>query len=204
MPQYKLNYFNARGYGEAARLIFHYAGQEFEDSRWTNEQWLEIKPTSETGKAPWLEVDGVRIYGSVPLTRYLGTIFGLIGKDAMENAQIDSIIDTYKDCIEDIWPYALIKSGRKEGDIEEVKPAFEEARKRFLTYLTKILENSGSGFLGSKFTWADAFLAEGITTMLLFDDHLKADYPKIVQYKERVHSLPKIKEYVEKRPNNGF
>ena len=43
-PEYKLNYFDVRGYGETARLIFHYAGVPFEDRRFTHEEWPSLKP----------------------------------------------------------------------------------------------------------------------------------------------------------------
>uniref|UniRef100_A0AC35FPC7 GST N-terminal domain-containing protein n=1 Tax=Panagrolaimus sp. PS1159 TaxID=55785 RepID=A0AC35FPC7_9BILA len=79
MPQYKLHYFNIRGMAEPARLIFHFAGQEFEDHRYNREtEWPKVKSTSETGKAPWLDVDDERIYESLALTRYLGRKFNLI------------------------------------------------------------------------------------------------------------------------------
>jgi hypothetical protein len=39
MVEYKLYYFNARGGGEPARLILHYAGQKFEDIRLTPEEF---------------------------------------------------------------------------------------------------------------------------------------------------------------------
>ena len=44
MPQYKLTYFNGRGRGETARLLFAAAGVEYEDCRINKEQWATIKP----------------------------------------------------------------------------------------------------------------------------------------------------------------
>jgi len=43
MPSYKLLYFNARGAAELARLVFKQAGVEFEDFRFTREEWPNYK-----------------------------------------------------------------------------------------------------------------------------------------------------------------
>jgi hypothetical protein len=74
MSQYKLIYFNLRGRGEVARLIFTYACQEFEDYRVKSKDWPKYKPTTpvififkkiiiffyitylKTGKLPILEI----------------------------------------------------------------------------------------------------------------------------------------------------
>lgn len=46
MSQHKLTYFNIRGLGEGARLIFHQAGVEFEDNRLSREDWPSLKPSA--------------------------------------------------------------------------------------------------------------------------------------------------------------
>ena len=46
MPQYKVNYFDARGRAELIRLIFVEAGKEFVDNRFKREQWLKEKEDS--------------------------------------------------------------------------------------------------------------------------------------------------------------
>ena len=46
MPQYRLNYFDARGRAEIIRLILTQAGQEFVDHRFNREQWATEKTDS--------------------------------------------------------------------------------------------------------------------------------------------------------------
>ena len=43
MPSYKLSYFNAKGFGENARMLFKVAGVEFEDIRYSREEWPSLK-----------------------------------------------------------------------------------------------------------------------------------------------------------------
>jgi hypothetical protein len=56
MVQYKLIYFNLRGRGEVARLIFKYGKQNFEDARVKSGDWPQLKILSPTGKLPILEI----------------------------------------------------------------------------------------------------------------------------------------------------
>ena len=45
MPKYRVLYFNSRGRGEFLRQILVAAGQEFEDKRFTKEDWPAFKPS---------------------------------------------------------------------------------------------------------------------------------------------------------------
>lgn len=45
MPSYKLTYFNVQALAEPMRLMFAYAGVDYEDVRFENEDWPKIKPS---------------------------------------------------------------------------------------------------------------------------------------------------------------
>lgn len=46
---------------------------------------------------PLLEIDGKEYHQSLAIARYLGKQFGLAGKDALEDLEIDAIADTFND-----------------------------------------------------------------------------------------------------------
>jgi glutathione S-transferase len=56
MAEYKLTYFNARGRAEFIRWIFYAAGQKFQDERIERSQWPELKPKTQLGTVPILEI----------------------------------------------------------------------------------------------------------------------------------------------------
>lgn len=93
MVEYKLHYFDLRGLGELARLVFAAAGQKFEDVRIPRDKWPEWKAKSPFGQAPYLEViDGSNSFTlsqSKAIARYLARKFGLAGKTEEESAIID-------------------------------------------------------------------------------------------------------------------
>ena len=43
MPTYKLMYFHSRGLAEVTRYLFAAAGVEYEDVRFTGEEWEKTK-----------------------------------------------------------------------------------------------------------------------------------------------------------------
>merc|ERR1711874_850849 len=99
MPQYKLTYFNLRGRGELIRLVFAYAGQEYEDFRFEIAQWPEFKPKMPFKQAPILEVDGTVLTQSHSIARYLARTFKIAGKNDLEQAQTDEYVDLVYDLI---------------------------------------------------------------------------------------------------------
>ena len=93
MVEYKLHYFDLRGLGELARLVFAAAGKKFEDVRIPMDKWPEWKPKAPFGQVPYLEViDGsnkLTLSQSKAIARYLSRKYGLAGKTEQESALID-------------------------------------------------------------------------------------------------------------------
>lgn len=47
---------------------------------------------------------------------------------------------------------------------------------------------------------ADLFVYEVLTNAVMRDDKVLDNFPKLLAHRKRVAALPKIKEYLEKRP----
>uniref|UniRef100_A0AC34QIV0 Glutathione S-transferase n=1 Tax=Panagrolaimus sp. JU765 TaxID=591449 RepID=A0AC34QIV0_9BILA len=218
--QYKLYYFDSRGRGETARLLFHAAGQEFEDVRFSHEQWPEYKPQSPTGKAPWLEalVDSTADFfrDATNETRpYLRALAGNAegDKDALYK-------EKFLPALEKTFPYieqALKKSGsgfiapsgltwvdlfiaEAFASLFNLVPDFLPALEKTFPYIEQVLKKSGSGFIApSGLTWVDLFIAEAFASLFNLVPDVATKYPFAAEYQKRVQGHPKIKDYVATR-----
>ena len=57
------------------------------------------KPTLPYGQVPMLEYDGETICQSITITRFLAKECGLDGRDNLENAKIDEVVDAVSDLL---------------------------------------------------------------------------------------------------------
>uniref|UniRef100_A0AC35U2E4 Glutathione S-transferase n=1 Tax=Rhabditophanes sp. KR3021 TaxID=114890 RepID=A0AC35U2E4_9BILA len=207
MVHYKLTYFVGRGYGEPARLMFRYAGIEFEDVRLEFDDWIKIKDTTPFGQIPILEVDGVVIAQSFAITRLVAKASGLYPENNVDAALADSIADYIKEIdLKGFLNYFGTKAGFLTGDTdkfleEEVKPTINST----FPIITKWLKEAGNGYLTkSGLTFADFFAAEKLGNVVTHFDKTAAEWPEITQFVNRIYSLPNVKEYVASRPKRLF
>jgi len=56
------------------------------------------------GQMPVLEVDGVKLPQSMTIARFLAKQFGLAGKDNLEQAKVDVVVDTSIDLAVKLLP----------------------------------------------------------------------------------------------------
>ncbi|XP_002731492.1 S-crystallin SL11-like [Saccoglossus kowalevskii] len=206
MPSYKLHYMNGRGRAEISRLIFALADVEYEDKRYTREEWVTVK---ESGlfpfkQVPVLEFDGEVLAQTNAVARYLANEYGYMGKNNLENAKIDMIVDMMKEFADGIQALWYEKDEAKQAEmIEKFKtktmiPGYS-AMKKILA------ANEGDGFfLGDKVTMADlSFVTYNEFIVQKIPDALD-NYPMLKELTDRVLALPKIAEWVKKRPETTW
>lgn len=114
-PKYHLTYFDLTGLGEPIRMLLHYGGIEFTETRVLRQEWLALKPCKllmyfllkmkilkvlaiePLQQLPVLDVDGKRMHQSTSIARYLGKQVGLAGDNDWESYEIDAVADTVMD-----------------------------------------------------------------------------------------------------------
>jgi protein disulfide-isomerase-like protein len=99
-PQVELRYFEARGRGEAIRLVLEETGVKYNDTRYTWDAWTAVKPNKEIftfGQLPALTWDDQHLTQSSAILRFLGRKFKLYGKTDAEATNIDITLGGLED-----------------------------------------------------------------------------------------------------------
>ncbi|XP_070548581.1 S-crystallin 4-like [Ptychodera flava] len=207
MPQYRLVYFNIRARAETSRMIFADAGVEYEDVRVATEQWPAEKASGKYpfGQMPCLEIDGkFTLAQSRAIGRYLANEYGFAGKDNLEKAKVDMVIDVFEDIYVGVKNIIFEKDETKKV---QIKAEFVVKADSILTALEKLLiaNNGGNGFLvGDSVTWADFELFVRMEYAPLYDAAILDRYPKLKALVKRVSSIPEIAAWLTKRPKTEF
>jgi len=202
--QYKLTYFNGRGRGEPARLLFEYAGVKYEDRRVEHATWPTVKPSTPFGQLPILEIDGkVTIGQSKTIYRYLGKEFNLVPNDHIEAARADMLVDANDDVTRHYDPWWYEQDPAKKQEIW--KKLETEHIAPFLDRYEKFLTSTGTGYFVNKtITWADIFLFDYFHDTKSKSPHLFKSHPKLTEFIDKIANQPKIKAWLEKRPQTEY
>jgi len=201
MPSYKLIYFNVRGRCETIRLAFVAGGIKFEDKRIERADWGALKPTTPWGSLPILEVDGRTLGQSISLARFAATEGGLMGKNNIEAALINSVVDV----ITEIREKAIGVHVSPEGPAKDAaaKDFKEKTLASSLPNLEKFLaanpDHSGF-FVGTKLSLADLHfyaITEGLIQKV---PEILSGHSTLKTLFDRVGETPKIAEYLKTRP----
>ncbi|KAJ8715261.1 hypothetical protein PYW08_005242 [Mythimna loreyi] len=197
MSKIVFSYFDVKGWGEQCRLLLTYGGEEFEDHRFTHEQWPEFKPMTPFGQAPVIEIDGKMYAQSLAISRYLGRKYRLVGDTPEDALEIDQNVDLLIDLI--------LKAGQiyREPDAARKESLYAEAIKNvFPDYLERLnsifSKNNGHIALG-KLTWGDFVVAGSFDAlkMVLPMPDIEKKYPAFQKVIDNVYSIPSIKAYSE-------
>ncbi|XP_077991408.1 hematopoietic prostaglandin D synthase-like [Glandiceps talaboti] len=205
-PKYILTYFNIRARAEISRFVLAAAGVEYKDIRIVRSDWPSIKNYDKYPflRLPILEVDGTVISESRTIARYLAQKHGLYATDILDQARIDMITDVMEDVYAKLQPiYREDKSKTKEL----MDQAYGQYFPKLLTGLEKLLikNNGGDGFfVGDTVTLADLAYTAISYNMVKWKPDVLDDYPKLSVLKTKVEELPRIAEWMKKRPDTLF
>ncbi|CAF3671506.1 unnamed protein product [Rotaria socialis] len=205
MSTYKLYYFNSRGRAEVSRLIFAAAGQKYEDIRYNQDEWPSHKTEMPLGQMPVLEFNSAKLPQSKSIARFLAKQFHLAGRDNLEQAKVDAVIDTIDDLIPKLISIFFEQDETKKEELRK-KYFDEELPKHFqnLDVLLKEFGNGGLFFVGNHLTWADLYFYDLSETLLGMNGNCLDIYPRLKQNREEVEKQPKIAEYLNNRPKTPF
>uniref|UniRef100_F7BDX5 glutathione transferase n=2 Tax=Ciona intestinalis TaxID=7719 RepID=F7BDX5_CIOIN len=200
MPTYKLCYFNLRGLGEMARIVFAEVGVEYTDERLEREgaDWAERKPKTPFGKLPILFVDDVQIAHSRAILRYLGRIFNLMGSNELEAALVDMWIEV-------LFESAMAYPFNEQDEKKKAELADALWNDNLLPKLAKvneqIIKSGGPYILGEKLSVADIALFSKFELLKVwFADKSLESVPYVTKMIETLENRPKIAAWLKKRP----
>jgi len=206
---YKLHYFNMRARAELARLVFAYAGVDYDDVRVSYEgddkigDWSDIKARAPFGQLPVLEVDGVIMGQSMTIARYLAKKFGLAGATDMEHALADMYVDSVSDLFTAYIPIFYESDAAKKAQMLS-----DLVNKNIVPHVTRVesqLEKNGGLYLvGKSFTWADLAHLDFLSNYVDQYPEILKNAPLMKSLLERLANVPNVKKWIGTRPKTPF
>ena len=203
MTSYRLTYFDMDGgRAEPVRICFHAAGIDFEDVRFSFQEFMGQRERLRFKCLPILEIDETVVTQSNAMCRYVGKKAGLYPEDDVQALYCDEALGAAEDLL-----HAMGHTFGLEGD--ELKAARAELvdgwLSVFLKGLGEILERGGDYVADNRLTVADLKLA-GITGWVMSGqlDHIPTDIvqrlaPNLVPHEKRVSEDPVVKAYYASR-----
>lgn len=200
MPKYTFNYFNGRGRAEITRLIFAAADVEFTDNR--IEDWPKSKADAPIGQVPYLEIDdSLKLPQSLAIARYLAREYNLTGKNNLEAAKADAVVDTCIDLMTSLYNQVYLVSDAKDKDVA-LKNFLADDCLKGLDRIETLVDSYGTTghSVGKHLTWADLFIHECTSQVAKYSEEALSKFPKIQAVRQTVEKNDKIAKYLKNRP----
>lgn len=209
----KLVYFNGRGLAEVTRFLLAIGGEKYEDKRypidpangWKKEEFdadqKAGKFVSSLGMVPRLESKSFVIGQSKAIERFLANRYGLMGKNAVEAA----IIDSYAESIRDIKD-----AKQKAGGMDKAASTkfVQESIPGWFTKLEMATYGEIGFCVGNSTSLADVAMFHLVNDLLADDATLVkkalSSCPQLSAIVERVGQIPAVQTYIASRPNTPF
>nr|CAQ51257.1 glutathione S-transferase [Psoroptes ovis] len=202
-----LGYWDARGLGQAIRLLLTYADVDFIDKRY------KVGPAPNYDRSEWLNdkynlgldfpncpyyLDGnVRLTQSIAILRYIARKYNLNGNNEMEKIRISLAEQQIVDLNQALSRVAY------NPNCEKLKPEYLEKLPEQLELLSKFLNNQPF-ISGTNISYADFLLYEYLTKIKVLMPELFVKNDNLKKFHERIEALPRINEYIKKQQPKSF
>jgi len=197
----KLQYFPVRGRAEVSRIMFAEKKASYEDWRVEGKDWPQHKAKAPFGQMPLLHVGTAVIAQSAAIERYVARTLGLYGKDDMEAAHVDMIVEGVKDMVQ---PFFTANSMKDENEKKtKIENYFKNDFGRWAGQLTALLKANDGGkgyFVGSDVTYADVFAYVALDGVHSGNAAAFKDFPELTALIARVAARPNIAAWIKARP----
>ena len=211
-PQVKLEYFDLYGRGEAIRLLLAAGRIDYEDYRLTADEWKTLKPDTPFGGVPVLHWDGEQIPQANTIIRFVAKQCGLDGKDDIEFARADTILEHCNEIFPKMGPLRFAKA-----QDDRVKGAFAFLGEFLPDWLLKaekrLAMTGGVWFSGSGLSFADIIMQVHLSFIMDPEEAAFKDmnnrksrsmilnkYPLLQANYEKVCNVPEIAQWIRNRP----
>ena len=157
------------------------------------------------GQMPMLEYNGTKLPQSSSIARFLAKQFHLAGKDNLEQAKVDAVVDTINDVMANYFSLYVEKDEEKRVKMmtkfvsEDLPKALQN-----LETLAKHYSNGGSFFVGNALTWADLLFYDVAQSFLAANGDALNNFPWLTKNRQEVENQPRIAQYLKQRPVTAF
>ena len=148
-------------------------------------------------------IDGeTKLPQSHAIARLIARKFNLAGKDDIEQAKVDAVVDTVSD-IQNLYYSRVFHAEDKEAAMKKFK---EEDAPLHLGKIEKLISLYGSnGYaVGDALTWADLLLYEVSTHIIALQIAALDTLPGIAASRAAVEANEKLGPYLKSRPELPF
>ena len=225
-PSMELKYFDIRGKGELARIIFALADVEYTDTRFeitpgtfSSPSFDEAKASGDLvmnlARAPVLVTPGGQVFGqSASIERYLCRKLGFMGETDEEGACIDCVAEHCRDVSDAQMRKGFSMFAKDKTEDEKAQLRTEWFEKDMPSMLEKIeevvkLTSDAEGYaVGKTNSYADVVIFKLLKDCMSSDTEsvtkASKDCKTLTEIAERVSNDENVAKWVKERPESMF
>ena len=198
--KYVIQYFDSSGRVDVLLLIAEVGSVPYTFDGVTEEDWPSIKPKHRYGQVPCLTIPATNqsIYQTTAIARFLAQEGGLYPSDRLQATQTEEYVASVEEAVNKLIDVVYFTA--PENKEEALKKFSEGILKTVLQALSVILEKNGGFLLNGELSWADLVLLDFLLMALDAGVDL-SPFKTIVEFKERIEKISKVKAYLDSDRN---